>query len=104
MDTVRLRHGTWTDYVTMPDRLEPFYDGRAVAHNGIVELPVGQPTWIRAAFLRGYNLTPDGRRMFTFLDLDNEVARQTAEQPEEAKKPTRKETHEGSHTRRQSPS
>lgn len=97
MGTVRLKHGKWTDFITMPNRLVTFYDGEAVAHNGIVELPEDRPIWIRAAFLKGFNLAPDGTRLFTFLDLDQEVARQTAA-------PERKETHEGSHSRRQSPS
>lgn len=76
--TVTLKHAIHA----LPERYEFFYDGQAVAYDGLLTLPVDDVNHIRAAFFRGYTLTTDGERLVTFDDLDNYIERQTAESAE----------------------
>lgn len=76
--TVTLKHSLHT----LPERYEFFYDGQAVAKDGLLTLPVDNVNHIRAAFFRGYNLTTDGERLVTFDDLDNYIESQTAKSAE----------------------
>ena len=69
-NTVTLKHA----FHTLPERYEFFYDGQAVAKDGLLTLPVDNVNHIRAAFFRGYNLTTDGERLVTFADLDEYIA------------------------------
>lgn len=73
-NTVTLKHVTHT----VPARYEFFYDGQAVARDGLLTLPAEQVSHLRAAFFRGYQLTQDGRRLASFQELDQYVAEQTA--------------------------
>lgn len=72
--TVTLKHALHT----LPERYEFFYDGQAVAKDGLLTLPVENISQVRAAFFRGYNLTADGERLVTFTDLDEYIESQTA--------------------------
>jgi hypothetical protein len=73
--TVTLKHFRFRD----PKRIVYFYDGFAVAENGLLELPAEKEVWIKRAFnLLGYKFTPDGRQMHSIHDLQAEVQRQTA--------------------------
>lgn len=76
--TVTLKHALHT----LPERYEFFYDGQAIARDGLLTLPVDNVNHIRAAFFRGYNLTPEGERLVTFDDLDNYIESQTAKSAE----------------------
>ena len=79
-DTVTLKHALHT----LPERYEFFYDGQAVAKDGLLTLPVDNVNHIRAAFFRGYNMTPDGERLVTFDDLNRYIAEgQTAKSAED---------------------
>lgn len=66
-----------------PKKLVTFYDGVAVAENGLLTIPVEKRTWWERAWrLLGYNLTPEGSPLFSLQDLEAEVSRQTAESAE----------------------
>lgn len=73
--TVTLKHFRFRD----PKRIVYFYDGLAVAENGLLTLPAEKKVWIDRAFnLLGYNHTPEGQKLFSYNDLRQEVQRQTA--------------------------
>lgn len=73
--TVTLKHFRFRD----PKRIVYFYDGLAVAEEGLLTLPAEEEIWIKRAFnLLGYNETPAGQKMFTLHDLQAEIQRQTA--------------------------
>lgn len=73
--TVTLKHFRFRD----PKRIVYFYDGLAVAEEGLLSLPAEKKVWIDRAFnLLGYNQRPDGTPMFTYGDLQAEIQRQTA--------------------------
>jgi hypothetical protein len=66
----------------LPLRIENFYDGVAVARDGLLTLPAEQVQHLRAAFFRGYQDTEDGRRLVDMIDLDQYIAEQTAKSAE----------------------
>ncbi len=63
---ISLRHNNHT----LPQRVESFYDGLAVAVDGVLTLDSSELTHLQAAYFRGYNTTMDGRRLNGFTDLD----------------------------------
>lgn len=60
-----------------------FYDGMLEAKDGLLTIPSDRPEWIRRAWVSGYRLTPDGRPLNTWPDVEGEVRRQSAESTEE---------------------
>lgn len=73
--TVTLKHFRFRD----AKRVVYFYDGFAVAEQGLITLPLDKPVWIKRAFnLLGYNQTPEGKKLFNSTDLQQEIDRQAA--------------------------
>ena len=68
-NTVTLKHVTHT----VPARYEYFYDGQAVARDGLLTLPAEQVSQLRAAYFRGYQDTPEGKRLANFQELDEYI-------------------------------
>jgi hypothetical protein len=84
---ISLRHSNHR----LHQRVEPFYDGIAVAIDGVITIDSSELTHLQAAYFRGYNTTMDGRRLHGFTDLDAYVAYMTAESAGEGHEPrTRK--------------
>jgi hypothetical protein len=77
-NTVTLRHVNHT----LPLRVENFYDGHAVARDGLLTLPAEQVTHLQAAYFRGYQYTPDGKWLADIPSLDRYIAEQTAKSAE----------------------
>lgn len=69
-NTIQLRHVSHS----VPFRIEFFYDGFARSENGVVSIDSSKIQHIRAAFFRGYQITPEGRRLNNFADLDRYIA------------------------------
>jgi|WetSurMetagenome_2_1015567.scaffolds.fasta_scaffold1192280_2 hypothetical protein len=93
MSDITLRHSVHS----MPVRVEYFYDGLAVARDGLISIPAENREHIRAAFFRGYQDTHDGRRLNDFQELDSYIDEQATKTAKSAEV-----DHEGSDTRRQS--
>lgn len=53
---VQLRH-----YVSTEDQTEYFYDGELTSSKGVLSIPLDNETWIRRAYMDGYDLTADGK-------------------------------------------
>jgi hypothetical protein len=87
MTKIKLQHAMHK----VPQRVEAFYDGLAVAVDGLIELDANEINQIRAAYFRGYNTTPDGRWLSGFQELDDYVA--SAKSEEEGHEPRKKGTH-----------
>lgn len=77
--TVQLQHMTHR----VPKRVETFYDGIAVARDGLISIESHKLSHLRAAYFRGYQRTPDGRWLSGFADLDRYVDSLSAESAEE---------------------
>lgn len=54
------------------------YDGFVQANGGVADIPADDLLMIETVFRKGFNLSPDGRRLWTTDDLWTEVERQTA--------------------------
>ena len=67
--TVTLKHGR----DRLPMRMEFFYDGQAVARNGLLTLPVDNMVHIKAAFFRGYQYTPEGMWLHTVPEVEEYI-------------------------------
>lgn len=53
-DTVSLKHTIWNTGI----RTVYFYEGEAVARDGVITLPRSKPEWIQRAWVLGYQLDP----------------------------------------------
>jgi|SRR3989304_7709614 len=76
---VSLVHAVWR----LPVKIEHFYDGFVLAHNGIVKCPMDRTVWIRRLWLKGYNRTPEGVHLRDWYAVEREIETQrTAESAE----------------------
>ncbi len=71
---ISLKHLTHT----LPFKVEPFYDGLAVAENGVISIDSEQMEHIRAAYFRGYQNTTEDKWLNGFEELKNYVEGLTA--------------------------
>jgi hypothetical protein len=85
---ISLRHNNHT----LPNRVEPFYDGITVAVGGVITLDSSELEHLRAAYFRGYNTTMDGKRLYGFTDLDAYIASETAKSAGEGQNEPRKKS------------
>lgn len=95
---IRLVHGT----KKIPRKIEHFYDGLAVADYGVIELPADNLHWIRRCWVSGYNLSPDGERLWHWNNVLSEIEKQTAVKPsKKSAKSAERDIHEGVDSGRQ---
>lgn len=66
-----------------PSRMFVFYDGLLFARDGLLTLPLDKMHWVQRAWMKGYCLSPDDKRLFTLQDVHAEIERQTAESAKE---------------------
>jgi hypothetical protein len=83
MNTVKLKHAI----ARHGKRVEHFYDGILMAEDGIIEIPIDREPWIKRSWITGYNLSPSGKRLWTWQHVLEEIQEQNAvEAPKPAKK------------------
>jgi hypothetical protein len=70
MKTVSLKHVTHK----APRKFIFFYDGLAIAENGVVTLPADEIVHIRTVMGKGYRMTMDGRKLLSYRELDEYIA------------------------------
>jgi hypothetical protein len=75
--TVTLRHMS----SILSVKVEYFYDGQAVARDGLLTLPVNHEQHLKAAYFRGYQKTPEGKWLRGFEDLMEYVREVAAPKP-----------------------
>lgn len=91
--TVTLRHGTFKGRRTPVH----FYDGHLFAEDGLLTIPANKDRWIKTAFYDGYNLTPEGERLWNlealrdYVALTTESAKDKNEGSSSGRQPTTKD-------------
>ena len=63
-NTVRLRHS-----IHSGNRMLYFYEGEAQVKEGVVELPLDRPEWIKRAWILGYQYDPESGKTLTLEEL-----------------------------------
>jgi len=53
---------------TLPEQIYYFYDGRTTVRFGVIELPAGNITWLKRAFMEGYRLDPDSGKLLDYYE------------------------------------
>lgn len=95
---IRLIHGT----KKFPKKIEYFYDGLASVVDGMIELPSENLHWIKRSWISGYNISPDGERLWNWNQVLQEIDKQLAVKPsKKSAKSVERDANEGTDSGRQ---
>lgn len=72
MSTVKLKHAI----AKHGKRIEHFYDGMLPTEDGMIEVPADREHWIKRLWVKGYNLSPSGKRLWTWRQVLEEIQEQ----------------------------